>query len=225
MSVAVGYLRVSTRGQGASGLGIEAQRQRIETFARQESIDVAQWFTEVESAKGASALDLRPPLKAALGAAKKLKGPVIVARLDRLSRDVSFVSGLMSKGVPFQVAELGADVDPFLLHIHAAVAEKERRLISERTRAALAAKKARGEPLGKLENLERHRGRAQDAIQRNADEFAERVSYAIRGLVGQGLSLRKMAYVLNEREVPTARGGMWHPTNLRNTMVRLGINV
>src|SRR5947209_17399126 len=105
-------------------------------------------FVEVETGKGSDALDRRPQLKAALAAARKLKCPVVVAKLDRLSRDVHFISGLMAHRVPFVVAELGPDVDPFVLHLYAALAEKERALISGRTKAALTAAKAKGVKLG-----------------------------------------------------------------------------
>src|ERR1700675_4815722 len=140
----VAYLRVSTSRQGRSGLGIEAQRENIARFAAAEGYEVVSEYVEVETGKGADALELRPQLTAALNAARKRKGSVVVAKLDRLSRDVHFISGLMSHKVPFIVAELGADADPFMLHLYAALAEKERALISARTKAALAAKKAAG---------------------------------------------------------------------------------
>jgi DNA invertase Pin-like site-specific DNA recombinase len=124
------YIRVSTSGQGRSGLGIEAQRQTLAHFAATEGYEVAREFIEVETGKGSDALDRRPQLKAALAAARKLKCHVGVAKLDRLSRDVHFISGLMAHKVPFVVAELGPDVDPFVLHLFAALAEKERSLIS-----------------------------------------------------------------------------------------------
>ena len=123
------YIRVSTSQQGRSGLGIEPQRQSLQQFAKAEGLEVIREFVEVETGKGSDALDRRPQLKAALAAAKRLKCPVAVAKLDRLSRDVHFISGLMAHRVPFVVAELGADVDPFVLHLFAALAEKERSLI------------------------------------------------------------------------------------------------
>ena len=138
------YIRVSTSRQGRSGLGIEAQRQSLRQFVKAEGLELVSEFVEVETGKGSDALDRRPRLKAALAAAKRLKCHVAVAKLDRLSRDVHFISGLMAHRVPFVVAELGADVDPFVLHLFAALAEKERSLISTRTRQALAAAKARG---------------------------------------------------------------------------------
>src|SRR6202790_2926231 len=105
------YIRVSTSQQGRSGLGIEAQRQSLSQFAKAEGLQVVREFVEVETGKGSDALDRRPQLKAALAAAKKLRCPVAVAKLDRLSRDVHFISGLMAHRVPFVVAELGADVE------------------------------------------------------------------------------------------------------------------
>src|SRR4051794_14475182 len=123
MPVAVAYRRVSSARQGRSGLGLEAQRAAIATFAAANGYELATGaeFTEVETGKGADALERRPQLAAALAKARKLRCPVIVAKLDRLSRDVHFVSGLMAERVPFIVAELGSGVDPFMLHIYAAL--------------------------------------------------------------------------------------------------------
>src|SRR5271166_1792489 len=145
---AIAYYRVSTQRQGRSGLGVEAQKAAVQRFAEAEGIELIAEHVEVETGKGADALDRRPKLAAALDQARKSKSPILVAKLDRLSRDVHFISGLMAHRVPFIVAELGADVDPFLLHLYSAIAEKERALISQRTRAALAAKKAQGIKLG-----------------------------------------------------------------------------
>ena len=144
----VSYLRVSTSEQGKSGLGLEGQRAAIAHFAKVEGFEVVAEFVEVQSGKGADALDRRPQLKSALDRGRLLGCPVVVAKLDRLSRDVHFISGLMSQQVPFLVTELGADVDPFTLHLFAALGEKERALISSRTKTALAAAKARGVVLG-----------------------------------------------------------------------------
>ena len=120
----------------------------MQAFAAAEGFELVAEFTEVETGKGADALDRRPQLRAALKAAKKAKCEVAVARLDRLSRDVAFISGLMAQRVPFIVTALGRSVDPFTLHIYAALAEQERRMISQRTVAGLAAAKARGVKLG-----------------------------------------------------------------------------
>ena len=157
----IGYFRVSTERQGCSGLGLEAQRERCRAFAAQNGLEVANSFTEIETGKGSDALERRPQLAAALAAAKRLKCHVLVAKLDRLSRDVHFTAGLMVQRVPFLVAELGADVDPFMLHIYAALAEKERRMISERTRAALQARKNEGALLGNRTNLAEAQGKGQ----------------------------------------------------------------
>src|SRR3954470_12562598 len=144
MREAIGYIRVSTARQGRSGIGLEAQRAAISRFADAEAFNLVETFTETES----GADDDRPQLNAAIARARKAKAPIICAKLDRLSRDVHYISGLMKHRVPFIVAELGADTDPFLLHIYAALAEKERRMISQRTRDALASAKARGVKLG-----------------------------------------------------------------------------
>ena len=149
MSPLVAYYRVSTQKQGRSGLGLEAQRNAVWQFAKAEGFEIVAEFTEVETGKGSDALDRRPELKAALKAAKKTKCEVAVAKLDRLSRDVAFIAGLMSQRVPFIVCALGRSVDPFTLHIYAALAEQERRMISQRTSAGLQAAKQRGVKLGR----------------------------------------------------------------------------
>src|SRR5271168_2159005 len=118
----IAYLRVSTAAQGKSGLGLEAQREAVQRFAAAEGRTIIGEFVEVETGKGADALDRRPQLSAALASAKKVGGAVLVAKLDRLSRDVAFIAGLMAQRVPFIVAELGADADPFMLHLYAALA-------------------------------------------------------------------------------------------------------
>lgn len=143
MRPAIAYLRVSSKRQERSGLGLEGQLAIIQRFAS-ERYTIEAIYVESES----GARDDRPELASALAQAKRLKCPVIVARLDRLSRDVAYIASLMAQRVPFIVAELGDDVDPFLLHIYAAVAEKERKLGGERTKAALAQAKLRGVKLG-----------------------------------------------------------------------------
>jgi DNA invertase Pin-like site-specific DNA recombinase len=144
----VAYYRVSTQKQGRSGLGLAAQRSAVAAFAQAEGFEIVAEYTETESGKGADALNRRPQLNAALKAAKKAKCEVAVARLDRLSRDVAFIAGLMAQRVPFIVTALGRNVDPFCLHIYAALAQQERLLISQRTIAGLAAAKAKGVVLG-----------------------------------------------------------------------------
>ena len=144
----IAYYRVSTQKQGKSGLGLEAQRHAITRFAQAEGLQIIGEYAEIETGKGADALNRRPQLAGALQAARKAKASICVAKLDRLSRDVCFISTLMSKKVPFITCELGLDCDPFLMHLYASLAEKERRLISERTRNALKAAKERGVQLG-----------------------------------------------------------------------------
>ena len=156
---AIGYIRVSRPRQGRSELGLQARWTAIEQFGRTHRYCVHGMFLEVETAKGADALERRPKRAAAIKAARGLGRctPVIVAKLDRLSHDVHFISGLMTQRVSFIVTELGPDVDPFMLHIHAAVAEKERNRIAQRTREVLAAAKARGQQLGNPEIGQRGR--------------------------------------------------------------------
>src|ERR1700742_5062472 len=214
------YVRVSTSGQGRSGLGIEAQRHTLAQFARAEGLEIAREYVEVETGKGSDALERRPQLKAALAAARKLKCHVAVAKLDRLSRDVHFISGLMAHKVPFVVAELGPDVDPFVLHLFAALAEKERALISTRTRQALSAAKARGVTLGNPK-LSVARKSALVAVTSEADRFAANVLPIIREAQKAGAAtLRDIASSLNARGVATPRGGQWYAKSVSNVLER-----
>ncbi|MHC2276935.1 DNA invertase Pin-like site-specific DNA recombinase [Bradyrhizobium diazoefficiens] len=216
----VTYIRVSTSGQGRSGLGIEAQRHALAHFAATEGYEVVREFVEVESGKGADALDKRPQLKSALASARKLRCHVGVAKLDRLSRDVHFISGLMAHKVPFLVAELGSDVDPFVLHLFAALAEKERALISTRTRQALSAAKARGVALGNP-RLHVARKSAVEAVTTEAERFAANVLPIIREAQKAGANtLRQIADALNARGIPTARGGQWYAQSVANILER-----
>jgi DNA invertase Pin-like site-specific DNA recombinase len=214
------YIRVSTTQQGRSGPGIEAQRQALQHFAQAEGIEVLGEYVEVETGKGADALDRRPQLKAALGAARKLRCHVAVAKLDRLSRDVHFISGLMAHKVPFLVAELGPDVDPFVLHLFAALAEKERALISTRTRQALSAAKSRGVTLGNP-RLHEARKNAVGAVKADADRYAANVLPIIREAQKAGArTLREIAEALNTRGIATARGGQWYAQSVANILER-----
>ena len=218
---AIAYYRVSTQRQGRSGLGIEAQRATVARFAEAEGMVLAAEYTEVETGKGADALDRRPQLAAALEAARKAKCPVVVAKLDRLSRDVAFISGLMAQRVPFIVAELGADADPFMLHLYAALAEKERRLIGERTRAALAQRKAQGTPLGNRRNPKQAAAIGRQSQSAVADRFAIDVLPIIRAIKAAGAAtLADVANALNTRGIRSARGGHWHVSAVRNLIAR-----
>jgi DNA invertase Pin-like site-specific DNA recombinase len=215
MKTAIAYVRVSTAQQGRSGLGMEAQNAALARFAEAEGYRFAETFTEVETGKGADALDRRPQLAAALKMAGKHKAPIIVAKLDRLSRDVHFISGLMSHKTPFIVAELGADADPFMLHLYAALAEKERRLISQRTRDALAAKKAQGVKLGGL-------NAKGEANRDEAKARAEALRPVLDELKANGVtSLRTIASALNDRGIKTARGGEWTAMQVARVLDRL----
>jgi DNA invertase Pin-like site-specific DNA recombinase len=224
MKQVVGYLRVSTQKQGQSGLGLEAQEAAIRRFCAAEGYEFVQIFTEVETAKGADALERRPQLTAALKRAQAHRCPIVVAKLDRLSRDVAFVAGLMAKRVPFIVAEY-PNADPFMLHIYAAVAEQERTKISERTKAALAAAKARGVRLGNprpkpIPVEVRRQGPA--ALRRNADERAQELTQVLEEIARGGIvSANATARALNERRIPTPRGGKWSARQVLNVKARL----
>jgi DNA invertase Pin-like site-specific DNA recombinase len=217
MSKIVAYLRVSTREQGKSGLGIDAQRAAVAAFATANGLEIAAEFVEIETGKGSDALDRRPQLAAALAKAKALRCEVVVSKLDRLSRDVHFISGLMAQRVSFVVAELGPDVDPFMLHIYAALAEKERALISQRTTAALSAAKARGVTLGNPK-LAEARAKALAVTTPRADAFAANVRPIIDSL--SPMSLRDIADALNARGVKTARGGLWFAAQVSRVLAR-----
>jgi DNA invertase Pin-like site-specific DNA recombinase len=221
---AIEYVRVSTRSQGRSGLGLEAQREAIQRFCNAERFHIAESFVEIESAKG-DTLAHRPKLKAALKAARKIKdldyrcAPIIVAKLDRLSRDVHFISGLMTERVPFICADLGRDTDPFLLHIYAAFAEKERRMISIRTKEGLARAKARGVKLGG-ENEQSRLNKAE------ADRRAQAVKPILLDIVRNraDMSASAIAAELNRRKVETLRpGSKWHAQTVIRIRRRLGM--
>ncbi|GJD33042.1 hypothetical protein PMNALOAF_4323 [Methylobacterium adhaesivum] len=217
----VAYLRVSTDRQGKSGLGIAAQRRAIEVFAEANGFWVVAEFEEHESGKGSDALDRRPKLAAALAAARKAKCAVIVAKLDRLSRDVAFIAGLMAQRVPFFVAELGENVDPFMLHIYAALGEKERAMISDRTRKALAEKKAAGVVLGNRTNLAEASAKGADANRAGADAFAANVLPIIASIKASGIETNTgIAVELNARRVRTARDGVWSAVQVRRIVER-----
>jgi DNA invertase Pin-like site-specific DNA recombinase len=211
---AVAYVRVSTQGQARSGLGIDAQRDAIRTFAKAEGFTVAATFEEHETGKGADALERRPKLAAAIKAARKLSGPVIVSKLDRLSRDVHFISGLMTHRVPFIVTELGADVDPFVLHLFAALAQKERALISQRTKQGLQAAKRRGVKLGGWTA-------GSERSQQEAAALAERMRPVMTEMAN--LSAHQAAAELNRRKIASATGGKWYAATVIRLRERLKV--
>jgi DNA invertase Pin-like site-specific DNA recombinase len=219
------YIRVSTQKQGRSGLGMEAQREAIQRFCQAERFTVVASFVEVESAKG-DTLKRRPKLQAALKAARKIKdddyrcAPIVTAKLDRLSRDVHFISGLMTEHVPFICADLGRDTDPFLLHIYAAFAEKERRMIAQRTKEGLARAKARGVQLGG-ENEQSRRNKAE------AEARAQALRPILHEIVSDrdGMSATAIAAELNRRKVETLRpGAQWHAQMVIRIRRRLSLD-
>jgi DNA invertase Pin-like site-specific DNA recombinase len=227
MATAIGYIRVSTSAQGRSGLGLEAQRAAIAQFAKSEGLEISEVFEEIETGSGSDALERRPRLSAALQAARKAKAPVLVAKLDRLSRDVHFISGLMAHRVEFVVCDLGRQSDPFVLHLYAALAEKERSMIAARTKAGLKAAKRRGTKLG-MDGKSKAEARAISALGAKANQTAaiERLK-ALRPQIEfdlkPGVSLRQAAEALNERGIASPGGGRWHAPSLLKAARRLGL--
>jgi|TARA_R110002020_G_C16309517_1_gene773711 DNA invertase Pin-like site-specific DNA recombinase len=211
------YRRVSTQEQGRSGLGLDAQDRDIGLFLEGFSevpYEVLGAFTDVLS--GAS--DDRPELAQALELVRKEKATLLVAKLDRLSRKVSFIATLMDdKAVQLRVASMPS-ADKFQLHIYAALAEQEREFISARTKAALAEAKARGVKLGGLRDRTMKRN---EVVQANARTRAEKVAQIVQPLRLQGASLRQIADALNTSAVPTARGGQWQASQVKRVLERL----
>ena len=188
----VAYYRVSTLQQGKSGLGLEAQRSAVAAFVGSHPI-LAE-FTEVESGKR----DDRPQLEAALDEAKAHNAILISAKLDRLSRDVHFISGLLKRNVPIKACDM-PNADNFQFHIMAAVAEKEREMIAERTKAAIAAKRARGQEWG-----------TNKARTEQATAFAEGIHTHVQTLIDSGTTTpAAIARALNEGAIRTPRGAEW----------------
>src|ERR1044071_5146086 len=221
---AISYLRLSKESRSRANLGLDAQREDIDRFALVEDFQLVASFTEIETGKGEDALDRRPELRAALSAARKMKCPILVAKLDRLSRDVAFISGLMAKKVPFICCNLGRDVDPFMLHIYAAIAEKERADIASRTRAALAVRKLQGVKLGNPRAAEAA-VLAHVGARKAADEFAAAVRPIIAGVVASGVTgYGAIAGALNARGVRSAPGEQWHATSVQRVMVRYNVS-
>ena len=206
----VAYYRVSTAKQGRSGLGLDAQQAAVQNYLDGGTWELVGEFTEVESGRKSE----RPELAKALALCKKQKATLVIARLDRLARNVHFISGLMEAKVRFVACDM-PEATPFMLHIYAAVAQEEARAISARTKAALAAAKQRGVRLG-VTGAER-------AIKYKAEATARAVELApvLRDLKQQDLSLRGMAAELTKRRVPTPRGGTWHPQLVARVLERL----
>lgn len=215
----VSYIRVSTQRQGTSGLGLAAQTKAVADYLNGGAWKLVGEFTEVESGKRND----RPQLAAALAACKKHKATLVIAKLDRLARSVAFVSGLMEAGVDFVAVDMPL-ANRLTVHILAAVAEHEREMISNRTRVALQAAKARGRRLGW--SIESRKDEQLQAAQRGAAKgreqavaFARNILPVIESIRSSGLStLAGIAQALNDRGVKTARGGAWYPTTVRNVL-------
>ena len=221
----IGYLRVSTKGQGESGLGIEAQRSAVEAYAKQNGADFIHWYTEVESGKRAD----RPELAKALAHCRRSKQTLVVAKLDRLARNVAFLSALMDSKAPFVACD-NPHANRLTLHILAAVAEAEAVAISQRTKAALAAYKARGGKLGgqlrQCRNLTpeataRGRQRSAEARAKAATEAYADLRPSVAALRDKGLSLQAIAGELNSQGHTTRRGRPWNPVQVARVLARL----
>ena len=217
---AVVYTRGSTAEQGKSGLGLQSQLESVTEFCKTENIEIVAHFEEVETGKGADALDKRPQLQKALALAKKEGASLVVAKLDRLSRNVHFISSLMETKIGFIVAALGVGVDPFVIHLFSALAEKERALISQRTKSALAILKASGAKLGNPTNLDEARLIGHATNREQASVFASNILPTVRQFRDQGDSLPTIAKKLNTMGVKTRRGGRWFPTTVSNLLKR-----
>lgn len=233
MKNAIGYLRVSTQEQGRSGLGLAAQRNDVEAFAAKEGYSITAWHQDIHTGAGKDALILRPGLAVALKAARAARCPLIVSRLDRLSRNVHFITGLMEHKVHFMVAALGRDCDAFTLHIYASLAEQERKMISERIKAALARIRAKTS-LGlrqKRSKAFRRRllvlsiaGKRRAAMER-AEARRTHIEWALGhpGVDGKPISFNAAAERLNGQGVPGPMGGSWNSTNFKDVACRLGL--
>lgn len=213
----VAYYRVSSEDQGRSGLGLEAQRRDISVFLDSFAdlpFEVIGEFTEIQSGKDAD----RPQLALALDMVRSENAELLIAKLDRLSRKVSFIAPLMDdKRIKLRVASM-PQADKFQLHLYAALAEQERDFISARTKAALAAAKDRGVKLGGLRDKTNRRNEAAKA---QAQKRASFVFKIVKPMRENGSTFRQIADALNEANVATARGGKWGPSLVKYTLDRL----
>ena len=209
----VAYYRVSTERQGQSGLGLDAQKAAVAAYMRGLG-ELEAEFVEVESGRK----DDRPQLAAALALCRgKLGRVLVIAKLDRLARSVAFISNLMESGVAFVAVDM-PHANKLTMHVLAAVAEHEREMISQRTKAALAAAKARGTRLG---NPRPDTARMRAAVAERVASFRARVLPTIQALQAEGCSLRGIAAELNAKGITAPRGGSWHPAGLRPYLLRI----
>lgn len=214
----VAYYRVSTQQQGRSGLGLEAQRTAVTDYLDGGRWTLTREFTEIETGKGSNALDKRPQLRAALALCRKQKATLVIAKLDRLARNVHFVSGLIESGVEFVAADM-PQANKVMIQMHAVMSEWERDAISKRTKDALAAAKTRGVKLGKAgpANLAKVNDRKHAYAQAHADNLRA----TLRGLQKQGLSQREIAAELNRLGIKAPRGGTWHLPTVQRVLARI----
>lgn len=207
----IAYYRVSTDKQGRSGLGLEAQRKAVADFTRSRGWLIAREFTEIESGKKND----RPCMAEAIDEAKRVKGKLVIAKLDRLARNVHFISGLMETKVDFVTVDM-PNADKFMLHIFAAMAEEEGRRISQRTKAALAAAKARGVKLGKNGRVLAERN------QEAAHMFALTMAPVVNDLRSRGyVTVRGITAELNRRGSPSREGRRWHLRSVNLLLKRI----
>jgi DNA invertase Pin-like site-specific DNA recombinase len=210
------YLRVSTDRQGERGYGLDAQRKAIADYLDGGSWELLGEYVEVESGKRND----RPQLEAALAACRRHKAKLVIAKLDRLSRNLAFIATLMERKVDFVCCDM-PEANRLTIHIIAAMAEHERNMISDRTKRGLAAAKSRGVKLGGPK-LPQARKAAQIAIRQSAERHAANVVPIIRDIQRAGArTLREIAAALNARGIPTARGGQWHAMTVRNVLAVL----
>lgn len=215
----VAYYRVSTARQGQSGLGLQAQQEAVRQYLNGGDWKLLAEFTEVETGKGSNALVKRPQLQQAIAYAKKYKATLLIAKLDRLARNVHFVSSLMESKVDFLCCDMPS-ATPLTIHILAAVAEDEAKRISQRTKAALAEAKRNGVKLG---NPQLSSTLNEPRIAK-ADEFAESMRFFLLVFKTCGMTQRQMVAALNEKGITTARGGQWSLLQLQRVLKRLEQN-
>ena len=209
----IAYFRVSTPRQGRSGLGLEAQQQAVNVFLHGHGELIIESFTEIESGRKND----RPQLAAALDACRRHKAALLIAKLDRLARNVHFISGLMESGVEFVAVDM-PEANRLTIHILAAVAEHEREITSQRTKTALQAAKARGTKLGSPDPTKGAAIRSQ-VLQAKASRFAANTLPVIRGLQATGItSYKALARALNARGIPTANRRKWYGTTVKNLL-------
>lgn len=222
MSGYIAYFRVSTDKQGKSGLGLDAQKKQVHDFIANSNGRLTGEFVEVESGKNND----RPELAKAIRQSQLTGSKLVIAKLDRLSRSLHYITSLAESKVDFIVCDLPG-CDQFTINLYGALAQRERELISSRTKSALQAAKGRGKTLGSPQNLTEDaaaKGRVMgvEARQEKADAFAAKVAPIITGYVAEGMSLNQIARELNKASILTARGkaGSWTPTAVRNVLMR-----